>query len=132
MDFSKSFEQFQKMANIDGLDMTKYSAVNKEAMESLMRMNEMATSRLEQLLRLNSEIATEALENGLEMIKTLSAVKRPEDVLANNMSCLSALSRKAIENTQKYVDFCVDCQCEVTNLVQKEAAARANASKTNK
>lgn len=132
MDLTKTFEQFRKMANIETMDISDISIINKDATDALMKMNEMATSRLEQLLRLNSEMATEALEDGLEMIKSLSAVKRPEDVLASNMNSLSALSRKAFENTQKYVDFCFDCQTEASQLVQKKVAAKATVTKTKK
>ena len=125
MDISKTLERFQKLGRIEGLDLTQYTAFNKEAMESLVRMNELATSRLEQLLRLNSEIATEALENGLEMMRTLSSVKRPNEILASNVDCLSSLGRQTVENTQKDFDFCIDYQSDMADLVKEGASTAA-------
>jgi hypothetical protein len=50
-------------------------------------------------------------------------------MVTNNMNYLSDISKKAIENTQKYVDFCVDCQSEMTSLLQDTMTAKA-ATKT--
>lgn len=125
MDFFKNFEKIDFMKNFEGFNMDQFSNVGKDAMDSIMRINETASSRIEQLFRLSSEIASETFENNMSMLKSLGEIKKPEDLVSSNMNYLSDISKKAIENTQKYVDFCVDCQSEMTSLLQDTVAAKA-------
>lgn len=134
MDFMKHFEQFNldqfklDQFNLDQFNLDQFTTVSKDAMDAIMRVNEAATGRMEQLFRLNSEIVNETLENSMDHMKGLTDLKKPEDVVTNNLNFLSDISKKAIENSQKYVDFCVDCQSELTGLIQDGMVSAASVS----
>lgn len=124
MDFNKNLEQFKKMMSMENFDLSKFSSINQDAMGSFKRLGEITSERMEQLLRLNSEIATEAMENGLEMMKGIAQPGRPDEIISKNMEMLSELNRRTVENAQKYVDFCVDCQSEMSELLKNEGTAQ--------
>ena len=129
MDFMKQFEQFNlDQFNLDQFNLDQFSTVGKDTMDAIMRVNEAATGRMEQLFRLNSEIVNETLENGMVHMKGLTDLKKPEDVVTNHLNFFSDLSKRAIENTQKYVDFCVDCQSELGGLIQDGIVSASNIS----
>ena len=129
MDFNSIFEKFNldsfnldafKLDNFDmsAFDMSQITDATKDAIDSVLKINETLTTRTEQIFRLSTDIANDAVESSLNQLKALTDVKKPEDFIESQMSFASDSSKKAVENGQKVVDLLMEAQTEIGTLVQ--------------
>ncbi len=135
MDFNSIIEKFKLDAfnmdafnldafKFDGFDMTQFTTATKEAIDSVLKINEAVTTRTEQIFRLSSDIATDTLESGLNQLKALTDIQKPEEFIESQMNFASDSSKKAVENGQKVVDLLVETQTEIGTLVQGSIAKK--------
>ncbi len=108
----------------DGFDMGQFTTATKEAIDSVLKINEAFTTRTEQIFRLSSDIATDTLESGLNQLKALTDIQKPEQFIESQMNFASDSSKKAVENGQKVVDLLVETQTEIGTLVQGSIAKK--------
>lgn len=108
----------------DGFDMGQFTTATKEAIDSVLKINEAFTTRTEQIFRLSSDIATDTLESGLNQLKALTDIQKPEQFIESQMNFASDSSKKAVENSQKVVDLLMETQTEIGTLVQGSIAKK--------
>lgn len=130
MDFNSIIEKFKLEAfNLDAFkmgnfDMSQFSTATKDAIDSVLKINETITTRTEQIFRLSSDIATDSLECGLNQLKALTDIQKPEQFIESQMNFASDSSKKAVENSQKVVDLLMETQTEIGTLVQGSIAKK--------
>lgn len=120
MDFNKILESFNiaDHFNLDDFGIDKIADLAKDSLDSIMKINEAATDRAEQLFKLSTDIVTETVEGSINQVKSLTDIKNPEDFFNSQVTYATDMGKKAVENSQKYVDFFVETQTEIGSLVQ--------------
>ncbi len=130
MDFNSILEKFNiDSFNLDAFkfenfDMSQITDATKDAIDSVLKINETVSSRAEQIFRLSTDIANDAVESSLNQLKALTDIKKPEEFLESQMNFASDSSKKAVENGQKVVDLLMEAQTELGTLVQDSIAKK--------
>ncbi|THB71006.1 MAG: phasin family protein [Gammaproteobacteria bacterium] len=124
MDFNSIFDKFNidsfnlDAFKLENFDMNQITNATKDAIDSVLKINETVSARTEQIFRLSTDIANDTLESSLNQLKALTDVKKPEQFIESQMNFASDSSKKAVENSQKVYDLLVEAQTEIGTLVQ--------------
>ncbi|THB65336.1 MAG: phasin family protein [Gammaproteobacteria bacterium] len=126
MDFTKLLEKFNiaDHINVNDFGLDKVADLAKDSLDSIMKINEAASARAEQLFKMSSDIINETVEGTINQVKSLADTKNPEDFINSQVTYATELGKKAVENSQKYVDFMVEAQSEIGGLVQDTIAKK--------
>jgi len=108
------------------------SELSQAVLNGWVRYNEIISGRLEQFLKLHNAVINDSLESGIQYIRSLSEVKKPEDAISSQINYLNEASRKAADNARKYLNLLMETNAEVNSALQQnieQLNARTGAKK---
>lgn len=104
-DATKSFEQFNEL--------------NQAMLSGMVRLNEIMSDRLTQLLKLHNTVINDSLESGIQYIRALGEMKKPEDAVSSQMSYFNESTKRAMDNAKKYFALAMETNAEVNSAFQQ-------------
>lgn len=104
-DFAQPFEQFNQFG--------------QQMLSAMAQMNQIASSRSEQLLRLNNEMLNQGLEQTLSHMKTLGSFQSAEEALSAQSAYLNDSAKRMMDSARRYLELALDANAEISDVVQQ-------------
>lgn len=106
------------MSNALFVNFEQFNPVGEKVTEAATRFNNLANNNLQKLLSLHGEIVSGAIEDNAKHLKSLSQAKKPDEYFSLQASYVADTGRKTVDATRKYVDFVLEANSQITDLVQ--------------
>ncbi len=97
----------------------QFQQFQRQMFDIAMQVNQIAMGHAGQLIKLNSTLANEYLSRALEHAKTLGRSDDLPGLMKAYSSILSDNAARAIEDGRRYMDFALQAQNELREVVQR-------------
>ncbi len=100
--------------------------LSKNAVEPMMRLNEITVRAMERVARQQLDVARDYLDLGTKQATIMGAAENPEDLLTEQGKLVSEFGERLINRAQEFARIATETQQSVTEWAE-EAAKKATA-----
>ena len=102
----------------------EWMKLSKNAVEPMMKLNEITVSAMERVARQQLDVARDYLDLGTRQASILSKAENPEEMLSEQSQLVSEFGESLINRAQEFTRIATETQQAVTNWAE-EAAKKA-------
>jgi phasin family protein len=118
MDISKLTADYK----LPGVDMDQLLATQRKNIEALTAANQLAFEGMQAVLRRQTEILRQSMEQASSMVSELMAAGAPEDKVAKNAELAKVAFEKALANMRELAEMVAKSNAEAAEVISKRVS----------
>ena len=118
MDISKLTADYK----LPGVDMDQLLAAQRKNIEALTAANQLAFEGMQAVLRRQTEILRQSMEQASSMVSELMAAGAPEDKVAKNAELAKIAFEKALANMRELAEMVAKSNAEAAEVISKRVS----------
>ncbi|WP_445680620.1 phasin family protein [Radicibacter daui] len=126
IDFTKLMADFK----VPGVDMNALVTAQRKNIEALTQANQLAFEGVQAVLRRQTEIFRQTMEEANVMLRELMAASAPEEKVAKETELLKAAFEKALGNMTELAEMVSKSNKEAADVISKRVVASLDEVKT--
>lgn len=118
MDISKLTADYK----LPGVDMDQLLAAQRKNIEALTAANQLAFEGMQAVLRRQTEILRQSMEQASSMVTELMAAGAPEEKVAKNAELAKVAFEKALANMRELAEMVAKSNAEAAEVISKRVS----------
>jgi phasin family protein len=118
MDISKLTADYK----LPGVDMDQLLVAQRKNIEALTAANQLAFEGMQAVLRRQTEILRQSMEQASSMVTELMATGAPEDKVAKNAELAKVAFEKALANMRELAEMVAKSNAEAAEVISKRVS----------
>jgi phasin family protein len=118
MDISKLTADYK----LPGVDMDQLLVAQRKNIEALTAANQLAFEGMQAVLRRQTEILRQSMEQASSMVTELMAAGAPEDKVAKNAELAKVAFEKALANMRELAEMVAKSNAEAAEVISKRVS----------
>jgi phasin family protein len=107
----------------------EWMKLSKNAVEPMMRLNEITVQAMERVARQQLDVARDYLDLGTKQATIMSGAESPEDLLSEQTKLVSEFGERLTNRAQEFAKIATETQQAVTQWAEKSAKRAEESAK---